>query len=66
MQLAAHPLPADAGLFFPLIYGLASLLWLADVLHRFGPSYEATGPILLGLAALVNAFANATRARRGR
>jgi hypothetical protein len=65
MQVHAHTLPADAGLFTPLVYGLASLWWLADVLQRHGPSLEAIGPILLGIAALMNARANLERARRG-
>ena len=62
----AHPLPADPGLFFPLVYGLASLLWLVEVLERFGPSWNAVGPILMGVAAIYHGKASLVRAHQSR
>jgi hypothetical protein len=66
MQVHAHPLPADSSLAGPALYGATSLWWLVQTLAHYGPSWEALGPLLMGVGALLHGRANLERARRGR
>jgi hypothetical protein len=62
----AYPLPADSTLTGPALYGATSLWWLVQTLATYGPSWEALGPLLTGVAAIYHGRANLERARRGR
>jgi hypothetical protein len=63
---APHPIGLDAGFLGPILYGVSSCWWLVTILQQHGPSWEALGPILLGVGAILHGRANLERARRGR
>ncbi len=66
MQVHAHPVPFETSLAGPALYGATSLWWLVQSLARYGPSWEALGPLLMGVGAIYHGLANHERARRGR
>ena len=66
MHSHPHPLPADPGLTGPALYGASSAWWLVQSLAAYGPSWQALGPLLMGVGAVCHGMANLERARRGR
>jgi hypothetical protein len=66
MQAHAHPVSFEPGLAGPCLYAATSLWWLVQSLALYGPSWQALGPILMGVGAIYHGRANLERARRGR
>jgi hypothetical protein len=56
---ASHAIPHD-------LFAAGSILWMIQALASYGPSWSSVGPLLLGLAAIINALANVVRARQPR
>jgi hypothetical protein len=66
MQVHAPPVPHESGLAGPALYGATSLWWLVQSLAHYRPSWEALGPILMGVGAIYHGRANLIRARQSR
>jgi hypothetical protein len=56
---ATHAIPHD-------LFAAGSILWMIQSLASYGPSWPSIGPLLLGLAAIINALANVVRSRQSR
>jgi hypothetical protein len=66
MPVHAHPVPLESTLAGPALYGATSMWWLVQTIALYGPSWQAVGPILMGIGAIYHGRANLERARRGR
>jgi hypothetical protein len=54
---ATHAIPHD-------LFAAGSILWMVQAMAQHGPGWSSVGPLLLGLAAIINAVANVVRTRR--
>jgi hypothetical protein len=52
---ATHAIPHD-------LFAAGSILGMIQALASYGPSWSSVGPLLLGLAAIINALSNLARA----